>query len=57
MTNLAIAEKFSKEFNLRIAPQTLSGWLKDKFKYLNIEEPDDFNIMEFDESNTNYVRS
>ena len=44
MSNLAIAEKFGKEFNLRIAPQTLSGWLKDSSKYLNIEEPDDFNI-------------
>ena len=44
MTNLAIAEKFGKEFNLRIAPQTLGGWLKDSSKYLNIEEPDDFNI-------------
>jgi len=44
MTNLAIAEKFGKEFNLRIAPQTLCGWLKDSSKYLNIEEPDDFNI-------------
>jgi len=44
MTNLAVAEKFSKEFNLRIAPQTLSGWLKDKSKYLNIEESNDFNI-------------
>ena len=29
VTNLAIAEKFGNEFNLRIASQTLGGWLKD----------------------------
>ena len=45
MTNLAIAEKLSKEFNLRIAPQTLSCSLKDAPKDINIEEPDDYNII------------
>ena len=25
-----------------IVPQTLSGWLKDSSRYLNIEEPEDF---------------
>jgi hypothetical protein len=45
MTNLAIAEKLSKEFNLRIAPQTLSCSLKDAPKDIHIEEPDDYNII------------
>ena len=45
LTNLAVAEKFSnEEFNLRIASQTLSSWLKDAHKNINIEEPDDFNM-------------
>jgi hypothetical protein len=41
---LLLLKNLVKNSILRIAPQTLGGWLKDSSKYLNIEEPDDFNI-------------
>jgi len=40
MTHVAIAEKFGQQFGMRITKQTISGWMKDKDKYLKIEEED-----------------
>ena len=38
MTHAVIAEKFGQQFGMRISKQTISGWIKDKDKYLKIEE-------------------
>jgi hypothetical protein len=43
MTHAVIAEKFGQQFGLRISKQTISGWIKDKDKYLKIEEEEDVN--------------
>jgi hypothetical protein len=38
LTHVVIAEKFGQQFGMRISKQTISGWIKDKDKYLKIEE-------------------
>jgi hypothetical protein len=38
MTHAVIAEKFGQQFGMRISKQTISGWIKDKDKYLKKEE-------------------
>jgi len=41
MTHAVIAEKFEQQFGKRISKQTISGWIKDKDKYLKIEEEEE----------------
>jgi hypothetical protein len=56
MTHAVIAKKFGQQFGMRISKQTISGWIKDKDKYLKIEEEMD-NLIIVNEEEKNLARS